>query len=347
MQLADGSFCYEMVAGEGVPRGRSLRYTLMVLLGCLRADRARLRHGLDTSRLKAVVLDELESSQLGPGDMGLCLWADARSEAEATERILDGLEGRITGRHLFARLDGIELSWILIGLASTAAIRTSPRVERLLSIALGEQLERAQTPSGLLMHRGTGWRRRLPNFATQIYGVLSLAICAGTRENEVALNAACGAADAILRLQRSDAGWPWMFDSRRGSVVEPYELYSVHQDAMAPMALFELSSASGEGRYRDAALRGLDWIWGGNDLGCDMLDVRADGAGDLYRSIRRRRPLDRVVLYANALGSVAGRPPLSSFRGPLEVNRNDRPYHLGWILEAWSDTVGSAGGRCL
>ena len=53
---------------------------------------------------------------------------------------------------------------------------------------------------------------------------------------------------------------------------------------MAPMALLELSEVTGEPRYRDAAIRGLDWIFGQNDLGREMLDR---DAGILYRSIRR------------------------------------------------------------
>jgi len=97
------------------------------------------------------------------------------------------------------------------------------------------------------------------------------------------------------------------------------------------MALFELSEASGEPRYRDAALRGLDWIWGGNELGVEMLD-RDEG---MYRSIVRRPPLDRLAVYANTLGSYAGWAPLARVDRGLRINATDRPYHLGWILEAW------------
>jgi hypothetical protein len=56
----------------------------------------------------------------------------------------------------------------------------------------------------------------------------------------------------------------------------------------------------------------------------------------VYRSIRRRRPLDRAVLYANTLGSLLGRAPLARWQRGLEINPTDRPYHLGWVLEAWS-----------
>jgi hypothetical protein len=98
------------------------------------------------------------------------------------------------------------------------------------------------------------------------------------------------------------------------------------------MALFALSAATGEPRFRDAALAGLPWLWGTNALRAEMLDR---SAGMLYRSIRRRPPYDRGVLYLNTLSSLA-RGPVVNGRGPLELNRTDRPYHLGWVLEAWS-----------
>jgi len=101
---------------------------------------------------------------------------------------------------------------------------------------------------------------------------------------------------------------------------------------MAPMGLFELHEVTGDDRYRAAAVSGLDWIYCQNDLNVSMLDK---DRRILYRSIRRQRPWDRATLFLNTATSYAGRPLASSWGGPLEVNRTDRPYHLGWVLEAW------------
>lgn len=330
MQLEDGSFCFEVVRGENEPRGRSLRYTLMVLLGLLRAEAAGREHPCDAGRLKSLVLAELET--LGPGEHGLLLWADARSGTEATERIVDELEPALDRAGGLEALEGLELAWVAIGLTAAHAQRAIPRVERLLALALGQLIESNQSPSGLVLHRGQGWRRRFPNFATQIYGILALARAARLRGDDLALAAARRAGDRVLALQRDNGGWPWLFDARRGTVIEPFEVYSTHQDGMAPMGLFELSDASGDPRYREAALRGLDWIWERNEVGRPMLDHEQRM---LYRSVVRRPPLDRIAVYANMLGSYAGRPPLVDYRGPLELNATDRPYHLGWVLEAW------------
>ena len=190
-----------------------------------------------------------------------------------------------------------------------------------------------RTSSALFRHFGaSGWRRRFPNFATQIYSVLALAAVARHGLDDRALPAACAAADRLLDTQLPDGGWPWLFDAERGSVVERYEIYSVHQDAMAPMALLDLWEASGDERYVAAVARGLDWIDGQNELGVDMVR-RRDGI--VLRSIRRRRGADRLWLAAATGASLGGVRSRGSIGRLTEVNPTDRPYHFGWILEAW------------
>ena len=322
MRVGDGAFCHEVAAPSLEPRGRSLRYTLIVLLGLLRAREAGLEAPVDPAELKDLLLREIHAPELTAGDMGLLAWADARSGGEAAAVVAARLDALAPD----PADEGLEVSWALLG-------RLHGSDERAAQAALERQLVRADTPSGLFRHTDTGPRARFPNFATQIYGVLALAEAARLRDDARALAAARRTADRLLALQRPDGGWPWIFDVERGVVVEPYELYSVHQDAMAPMALLALSRVSGERAYRDAAVRGLEWIRGGNDLGVNMLDRRA---GILHRSIRRRRPFDRALLYANTATAMLARPMLARARGPLELNRTDRPYHLGWVLEAWS-----------
>lgn len=322
MRLGDGAFCFEVRAPDLRPRGRSLRYTLICQLGLQRARAAGLEPSVDPGELRGLALDAIDSDELTAGDLGLLLWVDARAGCESHDAIAYRLHGRLGSD--WPDLAGLELSWIVIGAAEAGA-------GALLDQALARQLDRCGTPSGLFRHHDSGRRARFPNFATQIYGILALARAARAGR-EWALEPARRVADRVLATQRPDGGWPWVFDVERGAVVEPYEIYSVHQDAMAPMALLELAEVSGDERYRAAALRGLDWIFGRNELGLSMLD---EETGILYRSIRRTRPWDRALLYANTALASVGRRPVGEGR-QLEVNPTDRPYHLGWILEAWA-----------
>lgn len=325
MRLADGTFCHEVTVPGLEPTGRSLRYTLICLLGLQRAKAAGLDVPIDPGELRDVVMDQIDSPEMTAGDLALLLWADSRAAMSAIDAIGYRLHKRL-GADL-PDVEGLELSWVVIGAAEAGAYELCDR-------ALERQIERASAPGRLFQHRDSGRRARFPNFATQIYGVLALAVAARNGHgSDRALAVARRVAGRLLELQRSDGGWPWIFDAERGTVVEPYEVYSVHQDAMAPMALLELSEVTGDPKYRDAAIRGLGWVFGENDLAREMLD-RDEGI--LYRSIRRKRGFDRALLYANTATSMAAKPLLARAKGPLEINPTDRPYHLGWILEAWA-----------
>ena len=329
MQLDDGCFCHEVVRGDPTPRGRSLRYTLIVLLGLLRAESAGRGHAaLDSGALHGLALDELGS--LGAAEHGLLLWADCRRGAAHADLVLDGLERAISHEGGPPALEGLALAWAAIGLSEVREVTGGERLDTLRNAVLGPVVEK-QADRGVVLHRGARGGGRVPHIATQIYGVLALAR-AGGRGDDRALVAARRLGDRLCEMQRPNGGWPWLFDTRRGRVIEPFEVYATHQDGMAPMALLELSEASGEPRYRDAALSGLNWVWGENELREPMLDL---GEEMLYRSIVRRPPLDRLAIYANTLGSYAGWAPLARVDRGLRLNATDRPYHLGWILEAW------------
>src|SRR4051812_40672613 len=51
MRRTDGVFCWERVLGDPEPRGRSLRYSLMVLLGLQRAQAAGYALSVDPAEL--------------------------------------------------------------------------------------------------------------------------------------------------------------------------------------------------------------------------------------------------------------------------------------------------------
>jgi hypothetical protein len=338
MRLEDGVFCFERRVGKHAPVGRSPRYTLMVELGLLRAQAAGYAVPFDLEELDAVASRELEAGELTPGDIGLMLWIDARRADGCGAELADRLDGALAANGgLGARL-GMELGWIVTGLAHHVAAGGSPTGDRLLYEALDQLLVDNRAPSALFRHFGdAGWRRRFPNFATQIYSVLALAVVARNGLDDRALPAAIATADRLLEMQLPDGGWPWLFDAERGTVAERYEIYSVHQDAMAPMALLELWEVCREPRFTDAVARGLVWIYGGNELGMDMVD-RANGL--VLRSIRRKRGHDRIWAGAKTAASLAGLSTQGATARMTETNPTDRPYHFGWVLEAWCGREG-------
>ena len=333
MQLPSGLFAWERRAGESAPRGRSLRYTLMVLLGLHKARAEGYDVPIDIERIEAALMAELGSPELAPGDFGLHLWLDERAGHGRGEELTAALQAALDADGGMAGRVGMELGWIVSGCRVTSP-RAGTAARPLLAAALDQLLGPNRAPSGLFRHGGEGRRRRFPNFATQIYSVLALAQVGAAGQDDRALPAARSAAEQLLALQLPDGGWPWVFDAERGRVVERYEVYSVHQDAMAPMGLFALTEATGDARYADAATDGL------------ALDLRAQRARGEHGRARRahRRPLDPAppAVEQGALvrqhGGHAGHgraPSRAASRFLLERNRTDRPYHFGWVLEAW------------
>ena len=332
MQLKDGAFCFEMRSGESSPIGYSARYTAMTGIGLTRASENGKSHGLRLADAVGRVMAVLTSPAVAVGDLGLCLWLDRRVHGTEGDRIAHLLLDRLGAGRGLDKSEGMQLAWMAIGLG--LALRDAPTepLRRALADVLDQMIDRNQQRSGLMCHMGSGPRRRFPNFATQIYSALAFAYIAKLGYDPRAAPAGRRLGDALLDLQLQDGGWPWIFDAFQSRIVEPYEIYTVHQDAMAPMGLLELSEALSVDRYRQAALFGLEWISGRNDLGEDML---SPDRSMLYRSIRRRSPWNRVLLYTNTASARLARPIAPRWRGPLEINATDRPYHLGWVLEAW------------
>jgi hypothetical protein len=332
MQLASGIYCFERRSGDPEPHGRSLRYTLMSLLGLEKAAAAGHDPGTDLERVHDALWQAIDDPELEPGDYGLHLWLDARAGRGRAGELLPRLERALAANGGLPARVGMELGWIVTGLAEQVAAGNRD-ADAGFRAALDQLLGANRAPSGLFRHYGDGRRRgRFPNFATQIYAVLALSTAGRHGLDERALPAARAAADKLLELQLSDGGWPWLFDAERGRVVERYEIYCVHQHAMAPMGLLELAGATGDGRYTQAVDYGLGWIAGRNELAANMVDA-PDGL--VYRGIRRRgRWADAALAGGSALALLGG-PEAPKTRKP-ELDTTDRPYSMGWILEAWA-----------
>lgn len=353
---ATGLFTFG-VSGEGlVPRGTSVRYTAMTAIGLERAEAHGLGSPVDLDHLYEALGATLHGVD-NLGDLGLVIWAAARRSrplAERALRFVDEFPDHMQRRR-GESVHSTELALLTNGL--TEALAAGVGSERAVRARLDRAfrcLANQRGASGLLPFSRPAPGREAPPtlherlqselgfFDAQIYALL-----AALRRHEVlddaeARDMARTIAERLLASQHPLGQWAWHYNVRTGAVVDLYPVYSVHQDGMAPMALLPAERLLGLSTI-PAVARGVKWLFGRNELNESLIDTERS---IIWRSIRRSAPL-RGIVYPLKLASLAdvGRSFDLGARlaSPdlLEVDREMRPYHLGFCLYAFSALVGS------
>lgn len=320
------------VAVEGVSR----RYTAIVLLGLAGEDEsvARQIFGDISSRDVCADLIKASSGWTNLGDVALTLWAARllnHDDAPAALKRLKELDP-VSGPH-----PTVEVAWSLSALAATGG---GPRNDSLAQAIAGRLLRSFNPATGLFPHQPPGvaaaWHRsHVTCFADFVYPVQALSFYGALTHQREALDAAQAGAERACLLQGPAGQWWWHFDVRTGRVVEGYPVYAVHQNSMAPMALFAAQEACGAD-YRPSIVRGLEWLRESPEINSSLLDR---DAGIIWRKVARREPnkLSRgVQALASRLIPSLRVPGVGRIFPPDRVDYESRPYHMGWILYAWS-----------
>ena len=333
-------FCYKLRQSGGgmVQEGISHRYTLMTLLGLSQGEAAGIESPVDiTPVLDGLVADLRWADNLG--DLGLLLWTCALVAPDRLKRVYETCDLTAAFERSREVREGrtMELAWLLAGLSHAAMEQRvgDPRLQD-LAVRTYAILKRNQGPGGCFGHlavNGTlsGWLRgRIGSFADQVYPIYALSIYAQAEPEYArsALAQARSCADAICRVQGALGQWWWHYDSVTGRVAEHYPVYSVHQEGMAPMALFALAEASGAD-YSAPVYKGLQWIAGQNEAGCDLRHESGVVWRCLRYTSRRKVYLDRGSAFLGLGQKQAG-------GAELAVLRECRPYELGWLLYAFA-----------
>jgi hypothetical protein len=172
-------------------------------------------------------------------------------------------------------------------------------------------------------------RGHIGSFADQVYPIYGLSVFGNAYGLAAAHDQALACAEAICRVQGPLGQWWWHYNASNGAVFEQYPVYTVHQDAMAPMALFAIAESRGVD-FTGPIYRGLEWITGKNELTCDL---RHASQAIIWRSVYHGTKLRTSA--AKALRYAGLRSPEEP-TDDLNVRFEDRPYHFGWVLYAFA-----------
>jgi hypothetical protein len=328
-------FCHRLrCTKHGLVReGVSRRYSTMALLGLHTLQKTEVPCPFDKDGIFKTCTGDTRWVD-SVGDLGLLIWLTAEFAPEQLDDLfrrvdietsLDRFEDARKGRTM-------ELAWFLAGLchATIAAPRCRWPLDD-LAVDTYHRLQNNRGESGLYGHLATKkslsglLRGRIGSFADQIYPIYALSKFAAAFDLEEPLDLALECALVICRLQGSLGQWWWFYDAEAGRVLCRYPVYSVDQYALAPLALLELERATGR-QFQDAICRGVDWIYGANELGEDL---RTPSRELIWNCIL---PRSNQRKYLETAGSII-RPgeehvPLKSLR----VLHESRPYELGLLL---------------
>ena len=322
------------------PRGLSVRYGAIAALGLLRFPPLEQRYVLDGYSARSLVdrlIGDLDGLT-GRGDAALMCWAAAEAGHSALPRALARLA------HLDRQPGPVSLvsaAWVVSALV---AARQQADVEEHLASARDRLLaSRGPVLFPHMLGGTTAWHSsHVGSFADQAYPVQALARLHASGGDQAALATANSVAAVLARAQGKAGQWWWHYDIRSGQVVEGYPVYSVHQHAMAPMALLDLAEAGGQ-PYLDQICSGIRWLTRPPECAEKLV---LDEPPVIWRKVARPDPRKLVRDMRAASTRLRPRVHLQAldrvFR-PGTVDHECRPYELGWLLFAWLPAKGAPG----
>jgi len=320
-----------------VTEGISPRYTAIVLIALSlesEEDKSAVLHGDRIGDVCNRLIDHaLLSKELG--QVALTLWAARISGHPRASSVLKHLHSFNLKQHSYPT---VEAAWSL----SALSVEGSEVTDLRLATKLADRLLRSfRNNSGFFPHglNGThqsGIRGHVTCFADWVYPVQALSQYYIVTGDTSALAIAKLSAEHMLKLQGLHGQWWWHYDLRTGNVIEPYPVYSVHQDSMAPMAFFALQEADGT-ISRKAIHKSIDWLIHPPEVENSLIDKQADL---IWRKVARHEPGKLVRSLQAGISRIHPNwrvPGVDHVFRPRYVDYECRPYHLGWILYTWSE----------
>jgi len=275
------------------------------------------------------------------GDFALALWAGLASKADNCQLFAKALAANWGSQANLC--NAVELGWIVQ--TCTLAAKERDNLESYVKPVLDEARNRLISlfrPQQNLFqrHNRSGIREFLSKgiacFADQVYAILALSNYSVLFSDKKSAELAAKATEKICQLQGPLGQWWWHYDTAKGKVCEEYPVFSVHQDSMAPMALLAIDKATGT-NHSCHIERGLMWLNRCNELQAKMISPEQ---GIIWRDIHRRE-ISKAYRLTRSILTTTGWDTAHRLAGRnlfgYVVNRECRPYHLGWILYAWAD----------
>lgn len=322
------------------PAGDSVRYAAISQIGIQRWLKYHHQDRDGLPDLWSHITDRLDTTT-HIGDLALALWAGVQGQADNCEQFVRAIREQWPRQSDLC--NAVELGWVVQ--ACTVGLRELSLPESDLKPILDDAHTRLaslfnQKSNLFQRHNRGGFReivsRQVACFADQVYPIVAMSTYGTAFGDRKSIDLAGRVVEQICRHQGTLGQWQWHYDVFEGKVCEEYPVFSVHQDSMAPMSILAGDNACGADHTREIDL-GMRWLFGENELQESLV---LEDKGIIWRDIERREPAmfsRKTRSMCCILGLKRLHRGASKFFRTFVVNRECRPYHLGWILYAWAD----------
>jgi hypothetical protein len=346
-------FCYTIAKEAPNDRVPSFRYTAITLIGLCAAQELRVPVPFPLDEICAD-LAARSPAEVDLGNKALSLWAALNMRSSGAEMALESVlnhsgfvatcaEGLVRSTELAWTVYSLAKAWTDVTtsggvLGRTALDHVKTRLEEGLRVLRSQRNGKTGLFACAGIPHGSGrFRDRMKTttgfFDSQVYGAMALAEAGKTLEDGALLKEARETIGTILRLQGSGGEWPWHYDIRSGAIIDPYPIFSVHQDGMGPMMLLDVGESL-KMDFQPAVERSLQWIFGDNELNVSLIDENMEL---IWRGIRRKG-LSQYALQASRVLHYYEMPAVAQWVNSVPgvtIQYECRPYHLGWALYAF------------
>lgn len=315
---------------ESVPPS-DIYYSFNVLLGLSKVRQALEQEPYPPAAILLEHLDQaLPRHNVRNGAWGMALWAAAALELNAPASAMSRMKQLAADPAATAAWTAQDMGLTLSGAVACAA--SEPWLRPFADYLADIILQRLCVRGGLFRDAATGPRRHFATFASQVYAALSLYHYGEFTSNLRAISAANACVSKLIALQGPNGEWPWFYSPAAGKIVDPYEIYSVHQHGMGPALLQHAVRHRVPDAYESIRI-GFEWLFGRNQMQMSMF---VPGLSLIYRSQARRGAggsrFGRLLLSGNNL--LHGDAGWVEDPQRLRLTKEMRSYEFGWLL--WS-----------
>lgn len=335
---SEGLFVFRLRrrGAEDVLEGLSRRYTGIVLIALAGESERVSRAILGGHRLSDVCGQLIRDAQRtgDPGEAALTLWAARMCGHAEADRALAALRAM---RPDTAACPTVEIAW---SLSALAVVAQGPTDRQLAERVADRLMQSFRQGTGLFPHAPAGaetspFRDHVCCYADLVYPIQALSYWHRASGSLEARDIAARCAERMCALQGPAGQWWWHYDIRTGQVLERYPVYAIHQDAMGPMALFDLRDCCGPDHTVHIE-RSMAWLFNPPEIRGSLVDPAADV---IWRKVARYEPgkLARKLEAGLSRLHPSFRLPGEDLLFPVgRVDYETRPYHMGWMLYAWN-----------